>query len=61
MRRTGGGGANYDQRGEERVYEQQEVQGGGGSGHGLAYGAMGAAAGLAGGAALMYEGEKIRE
>jgi len=29
-------------------------------GHGLAYGAMGAAAGLAGGALLMHEGEEVR-
>lgn len=41
-----GGGQYYEEKHESR-------------GHGAAYGAVGAAAGLAGGALLMHEGEKI--
>lgn len=39
----------------------QEKSGGGGGGHGMAYGAMGAAAGLAGGMLLAHEGDKLGE
>ena len=60
----GYGGGGYGGR-EERVYESEEVvdeQGRRGGGrHGLAYGAVGAAAGLAGGAYVMHEGEDIRQ
>ena len=47
-----------DERGYGGGYEEPRREGGG---HGLAYGAMGAAAGLAGGALLMHEGENISE
>jgi len=40
--------------------EQQRAEKKHGGGHGMAYGAMGAAAGLAGGALLMHEGEEVR-
>ena len=49
--------------GEERVYENEEVieeRRGGGGGHGMLYGGLGAAAGMAAGAGLMYEGENMR-
>jgi hypothetical protein len=58
----GGYGGGYG-GGGERVYESEEVEersGGGKKGHGMMYGALGAAAGLALGAGAMYEGEKIR-
>lgn len=45
---TLGGGQYYEEKHESR-------------GHGAAYGAMGAAAGLAGGALLMHEGEKVEQ
>ena len=45
----------YQQQEEE--YEQPQKK----ESHGMAYGAMGAAAGLVGGALLMHEGEKIGE
>lgn len=62
----GGGGGGYPGGGsrgyQEEVYQQntyvQEEQPR--SNHNFAYGAMGVAAGLAGGAVLGYEGEKIR-
>ena len=70
IRRTQGGG--YSEQQSSTYYDEQRGYGGGGyqteesqrqssGGHGMAYGALGAAAGLAGGAALMYEGEKIRK
>ena len=49
---AGPGGGYYEERREER---------GSGGGHGMAYGALGAAAGVAAGAGLMYEGEKVHE
>ncbi|KAK3669906.1 hypothetical protein LTR78_010217 [Recurvomyces mirabilis] len=62
----GGGGYGRGYGGEERVYEQdtytqRESERRGGGGHGMMYGAMGAAAGLAGGAFLMHEGGKIED
>ncbi|KAK3625330.1 hypothetical protein LTR56_020495 [Elasticomyces elasticus] len=53
-----GGGSSYqsEQLEEQRGYGQQEQPK---KSHGLLYGAMGAAAGLAGGALLMHEGDKI--
>lgn len=49
-------GGGYGGGGYEGEYRQEEKKSGG---HGLAYGAMGAAAGLAGGALLMHEGEEV--
>ena len=54
---------SYQQQGEsyqgnyQGQYEEPQRQ----QGHGMAYGAMGAAAGLVGGALLMHEGEKVGE
>ena len=63
MRRTDGGeqsNAYNDQYEPGSVYHDEQAVDQSGNNHGLAYGALGAAAGLAGGAALMYEGEKLR-
>nr|POE78051.1 hypothetical protein CFP56_09692 [Quercus suber] len=59
----GGGGGAYEQQTTTYVEEDQrgERRGGGGGGHGLAYGALGAVAGLAGGAFLMHEGHEMKE
>lgn len=52
----GGGGGGYGGGyGGEYVEDRSSSSGG----NGLMYGALGAAAGVAGGALLMYEGEKI--
>lgn len=56
--RGGGYGGGYQSyQGEEVVEEGSKHHGS----HGMAYGALGAGAGLAAGAGLMYEGEKIRK
>lgn len=52
----GGGYGNGGYGGNERVEYVEEKSSGG---NGLMYGAIGAAAGLAGGALLMHEGEKV--
>ncbi|KAK0660193.1 hypothetical protein DIS24_g3381 [Lasiodiplodia hormozganensis] len=54
----GGGYGNGGYGGNERVEYVEEKSSGG---NGLMYGAIGAAAGLAGGALLMHEGEKVAE
>lgn len=59
-------GGNYGQQYGDRSHEQQsgyEQQQSSSSarGHSIAYGALGGVAGLAAGAGLTYEGEKIRE
>lgn len=60
------GGEDYSEQSggygrREGYYESEQVEAtSGGGGHGMAYGALGAAAGLAAGAGKMYEGEKIR-
>ena len=62
----GGQPAGYGSYGQQQMggygggYEQEKHEKKSG-GHGLAYGAMGAVAGLAGGALLMHEGEKVGE
>ncbi|TKA77301.1 hypothetical protein B0A55_04340 [Friedmanniomyces simplex] len=55
----GGGGYERQEVIEEREYGQQQQQRQGGGHSGLMYGALGAAAGLAGGAILMHEGDRI--
>lgn len=58
----GGYGSSYNQgpsQGQYGGYEQQQPQQK--KNHNLAYGAMGAAAGLAGGALLMHEGHEVKE
>jgi hypothetical protein len=55
----GYGGGGYGQQGGGDCYEERKEEKKGG--HGMLYGGLGAAAGLAAGAGLMYEGEKIRE
>ncbi|KAI5248994.1 hypothetical protein E4T43_01097 [Aureobasidium subglaciale] len=60
----GGYGSSYNQgppQGQYGGYEQQQQQPPKKSHNGLAYGAMGAAAGLAGGALLMHEGHEVKE
>nr|POF27642.1 hypothetical protein CFP56_71451 [Quercus suber] len=59
----GGGMGGYEQQSTTCVEEDErgERRGGGGGGHGLAYGALGALAGLAGGAFLMHEGHEMKE
>lgn len=61
----GGYGSSYSQGPPQGQYgggyEQQQPQHEKKSHNGLAYGALGAAAGLAGGALLMHEGHEIRE
>ncbi|KAH0240759.1 hypothetical protein KCU71_g24087, partial [Aureobasidium melanogenum] len=58
----GGYGSSYNQgppQGQYGGYGQQQPQQK--KNHNLAYGAMGAAAGLAGGALLMHEGHEVKE
>jgi hypothetical protein len=59
---AGGYGSSYNQgppQGQYGGYEQQQPQQK--KNHNVAYGAMGAAAGLAGGALLMHEGHEVKE
>ncbi|KAL1306626.1 hypothetical protein AAFC00_005305 [Neodothiora populina] len=55
-----GGGSGYNSGAPQEPYGQREEQRSGGN-HNVMYGALGAAAGLAGGALLMHEGEDIKE
>lgn len=56
-----GGGSQYGGGYGGQKDERAQHGGGGGGGHGLAYGALGAAGGLAAGALLMHEGHKVEE
>lgn len=59
------GGGGYGERSYEQsttyVDEDRGVRQQGGGGHGLMYGALGAAAGVAGGALLMHEGHEVKQ
>jgi hypothetical protein len=57
----GGYGSSYNQGPQYGGYEQQQQQPQQKKNHNVAYGAMGAAAGLAGGALLMHEGHEVKE
>ncbi|KAK4545101.1 hypothetical protein LTR36_003652 [Oleoguttula mirabilis] len=60
----GGGGQQYGgggYSGEQRVYQSEEVEQKKSGGHGLMYGAMGAAAGLAGGVFLAHEAGNVKD
>jgi hypothetical protein len=55
------GGYQGPPQGQYGGYEQQQQQPQQKKNHNVAYGAMGAAAGLAGGALLMHEGHEVKE
>jgi hypothetical protein len=57
----GYGGGSYNQGPPQAQYGGYEQQQQPKKNHNLAYGAMGAAAGLAGGALLMHEGEEVKQ